>query len=290
MLGAKGSGVGIGALFSGLAGRSKPYKDYSDKILKEWGEEAIATERPSAFTGLVDTSVSQATGANPKAFENFAGTLAAAPLYYAGSGFATGLQFLSPGAFTKPFNFATKGISAGRAANKAYSEALGATATIAKATEGKINPSELAVQAVKTVKGEDVVLQKFLAGFTQQKQVSLPSLFRSSKAGIPGSNPATNLKFASAFNPGLLKFNLKKFALPDAFNILQGENIVGRLHAKGAGKVITPPTSFKDAQKIVGEAFGYDKELGTIIKSIDTKGVPKALDYTQYFATETKDL
>lgn len=277
MLGAKGSGVGIGALFSGLAGRSKPYKDYSDKILKEWGEEAIATERPSAFTGLVDTSVSQATGANPKAFENFAGTLASAPLFYAGSGFATGLQFLTPGSITKSFNFAAKGVSAAKAASRADTAAVGLADALSKVGGEKFDRSLLGVQAVKfTKKGNADILKPFLGGFTQRARSSIP---------IPKINVGGD--FAGF---GFGKMSLRKLTLPDAFKVTVDNTDLGLFPVKGAGKAVVKPMDLNQAFKLIPESFAYDEKLGTIVKSARKSGLPMAEGYTQFFAKESTGL
>lgn len=119
-LGAFGSGVGIGSIFTGLAG--KPLNKGTQQLIESRGQAVISSERPELLKGLIDAGAQQ-IGGKSDGFGGFAGTLSTAPLFFAGSAGFTALTFATPGGIGKGVTSVARGLGfLAREAPRAASE------------------------------------------------------------------------------------------------------------------------------------------------------------------------
>lgn len=113
-LGFFGSGIGIGALFSGITGGKT--SDAQMKRFAERGSEAEERTVPEFESGLI-SNVGIKTLENKRLESNimdFGKDISKAPSYYAGSAVTTAATYLSPGGVARSFRAVSAGLSARR--------------------------------------------------------------------------------------------------------------------------------------------------------------------------------
>ena len=252
LLGAYGTGIGIGSIFTGLSG--KGLSDYTKSQLNTKGSEVIKLERPSLIAGVSESVISRASG-NSKAFDPLVSDVQTAPLFFAGSAATTAAELIGPGFIAKGLGAAKGGIEALFQGGKSEKIASFLTKDLGYA-------GDFGSQAFKIGKTGEAPLSKFGPVFLQNKQVGKIPFMIESKVSkiekIPGIDIyGEKLDIGGIGSKGV---SVKVPTSPDQFSInistKETTQDIGLFSLKNdRGAIFSPTPSAEEKAMLLGKSY-----------------------------------